>query len=113
MNKFNDFMTKWGNVVICVLLILTLSKSCGTSNDVTRVKKAVAEVSAKCDTISNTTITADEMKELIGLKDYIQGQDKTNATLKASNDAKDKTINGQQATINRQQTTINTLKNNK
>ena len=97
-----NFLNKWISLIIVIAALLIMMKQCSTSKQIQRTNKNVEAVAAKCDPIQSRTITADEMKELIGLKEYIHGQNVTNASLQAANDEKSNTITKQNETIKRQ-----------
>jgi len=52
------FLEKYGQLIMIVLLVLVLFRSCGTSSEVTRVKKQVEE-------LKSTTISREQMIKLI------------------------------------------------
>ena len=52
------FLEKYGQLIMIVLLVLVLFRSCGTGSEVTRVKKQVEE-------LKSTTISREQMIKLI------------------------------------------------
>lgn len=69
MNKFDEFLKKYGSKTIIILLILIYFKSCSIGSDVEKVKKDLRQVEVEIDTLNttfeNTIITEAEMIELI------------------------------------------------
>jgi hypothetical protein len=52
------FLEKYGQLIMIVLLVLVLFRSCGTGSEVTRVKKQVEE-------LKSTTISREQMIKII------------------------------------------------
>lgn len=62
MKALNQFFIDHGSKLIVVLLILLYLKSCGVDTEVNRLKKEVAETSAKTLNLLETLPTATDLK---------------------------------------------------
>jgi hypothetical protein len=62
MKALNQFFIDHGSKLIVILLILLYLKSCGVDKEVNRLKKEVAETSAKTTEMINQLPTANDLK---------------------------------------------------
>jgi len=65
MNKLNEFLSKYGLMIIIILSMLIYMKSCSTNNEVERVKKELRQVKSEIDTLTIQLVNEEEMIELI------------------------------------------------
>ena len=65
MEKINTLLQKYSNLIIVILLMLLLAKSCGNENKV--LSKKVDALSAKVDSLKACTVTEKDLK-IEGLK---------------------------------------------